>query len=221
MLRLSLYSFGARAVVLLLSASVLSPPPLVFAGERDPAQTQGTAEPAPMLGGDDIAVYTLVFESLFQAGKRLPIVLADHTAIGVPPGMLVLSPLQDPKSGQFLAKLSREARQDYQLKNKHPVALPSPCPFAPECTAMDIVRLTGMVMNKEKNDKAWDKFFQRYPNAPGIFVVSRIGFNPDHTEAILYVGKSCGTLCGDGMYVWLVKRDGAWVVQGRTSIWIA
>jgi hypothetical protein len=218
---LSLRLLGARALALTLAASVFLPSPLVFAWEQEPAQTQGATEPATAFGADDIAVYTRVFESLFQAGKRLPIVLADHTAIGVPPGMLVLSPLQDPKSGQFLAKLSREARQDYQLKNKHPVALPSPCPFAPECTIMDIVRLTGMVMNKDKNDKGWDRFFERYPNAPGIFVVSRIGFNPDHSEAILYVGKSCGTLCGDGIYVWLVKRDGVWVVQGRTSIWIA
>ena len=69
--------------------------------------------------------------------------------------------------------------------------------------------LTGIVgMDKAKMEKGWKQFNKRYPNAPGIFVVSRIGFNRDHTEAVMYAAKACGNLCGDGQYVWLVKRDG-------------
>ncbi len=212
-------SRGSPAAAFLLSGCLLA-----AVSTLGGAQQAAVTAPVPAAAGldaDDIAVYTLVFQTFVLQGKRLPVLLADHTSIGVPPGMLVLTPLQDPKSGQFLAKISAEARQDYRDRNKLPVALPSPCSFAAECTAMDVVRLTGMVMTKEKNDKGWDKFFERYPGAPGIFVVSRPGFNADHTEAILYVGKSCGTLCGEGTYFWLTKHDGAWMIQGHTSVWIA
>jgi hypothetical protein len=84
------------------------------------------------------------------------------------------------------------------------------------------VDLTGIVgMEKPKMEKGWKEFTKRFPNAPGIFVVSRIGFNQNHTEAVMYAAKACGNLCGDGQYVWLVKRDGNWVVAGQTTVWIA
>ncbi len=180
----------------------------------------GTAVSAPP--DDEIAVYTAAFADVFQATTETQIMIVDHTSIGVPPGMWAVTSVQGQDTAKFMAKLAAETRQDYQLKNKQSVRLPGPCRFAPHCGLYNVVDLTGIVgMDKAKMEKGWKEFNKRYPNAPGIFVLSRIGFNHDHTEAVMYAAKACGNLCGDGQYVWLVKRGGAWAVAGQTTVWIA
>jgi len=50
-------------------------------------------------------------------------------------------------------------------------------------------------------------------NASVLFHVSAVGFNRDHTRALVYVGHHCGSLCGGGTYHLLVKKDGPWRVD--------
>jgi len=182
---------------------------------------QGNSTPAT-LTADESAIYTAIFAEVFQATADTQVMLLDHTSIGVPPGMWAVTSVQGPETAKFIAQFSTETRQDYNLKNKQSVRLAGECKFAPRCEFDNVVALTGIVgAEKDKMEKGWKEFNKRFPNAPGIFVVSRIGFNHDHTEALAYAGRSCGNLCGNGYYVRLVKRDGAWAVAGQTTIWIA
>ena len=43
-----------------------------------------------------------------------------------------------------------------------------------------------------------------------IFEVSAVGFNNEHTRALVYVGHICGGLCGGGTYHLMVKINGKW-----------
>jgi len=43
-----------------------------------------------------------------------------------------------------------------------------------------------------------------------IFEVSAVGFNNEHTRALVYVGHICGGLCGRGTYHLMVKINGKW-----------
>jgi hypothetical protein len=174
-----------------------------------------------LLSADEAAVYSTVFANLFEAGPGRPIVLENRTSIGVPPGMWATTSVQGADTSKFLAKLSPDTRADYQAKNKKSMALPQHCELAPVCSAEDVVSLTAIVVTKNKNDKGWKNFFSKYPNSPGILLVSRIGFNSDKTEAIVYAGKSCGTLCGEGYYVRLTKIGEHWAVADQTTVWIA
>ncbi len=45
---------------------------------------------------------------------------------------------------------------------------------------------------------------------PGIVFFSAVQFSEDRSKAMVLVGHSCGSLCGDGQ-VWILdKRDGGW-----------
>jgi hypothetical protein len=46
-----------------------------------------------------------------------------------------------------------------------------------------------------------------------LFEVSAIGFNEQHTRALVYVGHHCGSECGGGAYHLLVKHNGKWVID--------
>ncbi len=173
--------------------------------------------PAPNLSDDESAVYTALFQDIYLAEKGRPIILSDQTALGVPPGMIANIPVQGLQTQKFLALISPEARQDYEEVNHQSMKLPSPCRLAPGCITANLADLAPQV----KDDRAWRVFFKKHPNTPGIVVVSRIGFNKQHSEAVVYTGKSCGTLCGQGEFVWLVKLNGSWGVKDRTTVWIS
>ena len=67
----------------------------------------------------------------------------------------------------------------------------------------------------------WQGFYERYPKSNGFISVSRVGFNPDHSQAFLYAAASCGGLCGEGYYVLLGKDGGVWSVKRKTMLWIS
>ncbi len=62
-------------------------------------------------------------------------------------------------------------------------------------------------------------FEARFPNNLGVFVVSRVGLNLNKTEALLYIERFCGGLCGGGEYVLMRKVDGVWHLVDRHGTW--
>ena len=181
-------------------------------------RAQKSSAPPAALTDDDFAVYTAVLRELYQAAKGRPIILSDQTAIGVPPGMLTNLPVQGPQTVSFLNPISQEARQSFEdLNHAASLHLLPPCKFAPECTLVDIADIALQV----KNAKAWRKFMAKHANTPGIIIVSRIGFNRDRDQAVVYSGMSCGTLCGQGEFTWLTKHDTVWGVESSNVVWIS
>ena len=56
----------------------------------------------------------------------------------------------------------------------------------------------------------WDSFSKRYPDSGGYFTVSVVGFNKDKTQAIVYTGSTCASLCGRWGFHLLEKIQGKW-----------
>jgi hypothetical protein len=58
---------------------------------------------------------------------------------------------------------------------------------------------------------SWKEFYKQYPDSGGVIELSAVGFNKDKTVAVVYMGHSCGGLCGGGGFHVLQKKDGKWV----------
>jgi hypothetical protein len=74
----------------------------------------------------------------------------------------------------------------------------------------------------KKDGPGWNGFYSRYPDSGGIIQLSAVGFNRERTKAMLYLGHSCGWLCGGGGYSLVQKKDGKWVraiVKGVSCAW--
>jgi hypothetical protein len=57
----------------------------------------------------------------------------------------------------------------------------------------------------------WEGLARRYPNSVHSYIVlSPVAFNGDKTMAVVYMGHSCGGLCGGGAFHVLEKKDGIW-----------
>jgi len=56
----------------------------------------------------------------------------------------------------------------------------------------------------------WARYNREYPESGGLIELSAVGFNRDKTVAVVYMGHSCGMLCGGGTFHVLEKKDGKW-----------
>lgn len=59
----------------------------------------------------------------------------------------------------------------------------------------------------------WIQYYRRFPDSSGFVMVSRIGFNTGHTQALLYIGSRCGPHCGDLHFLLLEKANGSWITK--------
>jgi hypothetical protein len=55
---------------------------------------------------------------------------------------------------------------------------------------------------------------QKFSHTMGYIVLSGVGFNSNHTQAVFYMDHFCG-LCGGGRYVLMEKVKGIWEVRGE------
>jgi hypothetical protein len=70
-----------------------------------------------------------------------------------------------------------------------------------------------------QSEKGWKTFFQRHPSYQGWMEVSAVGFNPDKTIAVVYVGYHCGDECGGGEFKAMQKQDGKWRLLTGKGRW--
>jgi hypothetical protein len=59
----------------------------------------------------------------------------------------------------------------------------------------------------------WIGYYRRFPDSNGFIMLSRIGFNTQHTQALLYAGSRCGPHCGDLHFLLLEKVNGTWTTK--------
>lgn len=68
----------------------------------------------------------------------------------------------------------------------------------------------------------WAKFYANHPKAArGILNFSRVGFNKQHNEAIVYRAYQQDYLCGRGDYVVLKKKNDSWIIQKFVDVYIS
>ena len=59
----------------------------------------------------------------------------------------------------------------------------------------------------------WIDYYRKYPESTGFIMLSRIGFNTEHTQGLLYIGSRCGPGCGDINFLLLEKTNGTWTTK--------
>ena len=79
-----------------------------------------------------------------------------------------------------------------------------------------LVRNTSQGRTNSENP-FWVGFMSRYPGAWGMAVLTQVGFNPAHTEAILEVHQNCGSYCNSIEMMLLRKSNGRWQVVERMA----
>jgi hypothetical protein len=158
----------------------------VYVGDRQLAPAQGRSDGSiPVLDRDPDAyeIYSMLLRTE-APGSVTRWVINQATKRG--PLAMCLRPLADQEA------IYRPIIQDFERKNQRRFLL-------------------------ERNFDLPEYYLVAYPDRllpPGLlFEVSAVGFNSDHTRALVYVGHYCQGTCGSGMYHLMAKTAGRWDVD--------
>jgi hypothetical protein len=80
--------------------------------------------------------------------------------------------------------------------------------------------------DKDDDNWTWKDFYKQhpeaqYPDTPGIVYITRVGFNQNHTQALLYCGNQSGEVAGRGYLFLLDKVDGKWQIKDKWLIMVS
>ena len=166
---------------------------------------------------DDYAIYSVALTDLYGKPKIERIVLIDQTSTGFPPGMAATTQFGG-KAQPLLKDFPKVAKDDFEARNKTHAKIEAD----KVKTSFEIVLLDADAARKlVEGGDTWKGFREKYPNSPGITLISRPGIDADKSHALLYVGNSCDMLCGGGTLIFLSKENGEWKVANKVTIWVS
>jgi hypothetical protein len=172
---------------------------------------------------EEYEIFTLVIDSLFVKPDTKQIVICDST----------LSPCYEflanriPKSYKSLSKLfkyrkikmiSKILANDFYIQNTRKYFLnKNAFKFNLPCTLLTNRNLTKNVFDSIIciDSDCWKLFYSMYPKAQGITTVSRVGFNNNKNQAILYVDVGRGYLDAVSYFILLEKKYGIWRIKKK------
>lgn len=207
------FTVGVAAIALLGNGRI-------FSSAKQFSQSQSSSrEQRRGIEDEEYAVYSaLINENTGDENINRPLVIKDKPSAWV-------GSLEEEKSTFYedLLKsssiLSSETVDDLRAKNEETHTFKR---------RFDIKRKYILVSEKEIDDIFkkgggwWEEFYRRYPETRGFATFSRVGFNDDKTQALVYQAHSCGGLCGGGAYVLLVKINGVWTRKGTVGpVWVS
>ena len=153
---------------------------------------------------EEYAVYAALIKNEFSGDYIEQVLIMDHTAgvsqellelnlkeWGITPDEVVVESflVRNQKSNQLEPNLDMEL--DYQLLTQEEVD-----EFRPQYES-----------------GGWEAFNEKYPNASGFLTFSRVGFNADVSQALVFFEESMYDQLIEGGYYFMVWQDGQWVVE--------
>jgi len=183
----------------------------------EPAQSAST--PACATSPDDAAIYSAALTKVLRKDHddKRQILLLSQTSAGYPPGMAAFTASSTPDKKELLDAASTATKNDFDAKAKLNCDLTTNAELSAAVVFMS-PKETDELFSK---GSGWKDFAQKFPNAAGFTIVSAIAFDGSHRQALVYVGNSCGMLCGTGYVVLLEKKKDKWIAAKTAKIWNA
>lgn len=184
-----------------------------------------TVDPAPYPYGDAEAVYRVVLDTVYRSlGERPPYIVVWDSA-SYPegcwqPGCPILPRHASRIDSATIADFDRTTHARSPLRRDLNLSLP--VTFLSDRIRNDLVELgtpiSDSVLKVNRYTEAmpfWLGFRRRYPRAWGYAVLTSVGFNSAHTQALVQLRHQCGSACGHSEDLFLEKADGNWRVSER------
>lgn len=206
-------------MIQILTSIRMKPIPLFMVFIALAGCSEDSNDPFVITTETEYAVYRALIEEMYVLDWVKLIVIRNETvldsqyyagAFGVP-DELSLSP-------EILNSIENRNRQPQAISRDNLV-------LSVACEILDQEAFDQVFTRDDEHPKDiwdnWDRFYEKYPDSQGIMRLSRVGFNTDGSEALVYVGNTQHDLVGAGYYVLLVKKAGTWVVHSKELTWIS
>ena len=109
--------------------------------------------------------------------------------------------------------IDRSTIEDYEGRNVRPSLLnKAPLKLPVKSTLISDLDLKS-IFHGSWGELEWIAYYRRFADSGGFIMLSRVGFNTEHTQALLYIGSRCGPGCGDIHFLLLEKTNGTWATR--------
>jgi hypothetical protein len=180
----------------------------VFTACGRPQPTPATPVPE---SSDEYAVYSALIQTRYiDPGSVELVVIQDQTSIEWVNDD-ALSYIE-----QELGGVTRDLLQDFTDKNQETRDLEAALNLSVDYVFISQAEQEALF----STDTGWTEFYEKYPASQGLLSLSRVGFNPQRDQALVYVGNQSDWLLGVGFYFLLAQRDGAWKVVEEIFAWV-
>ena len=113
------------------------------------------------------------------------------------------------------------ALADWKTRNARRVPLARSFPLKTPYTLLSAAQL-ATIFDGRNPAASWRKFRAAHPHSAGLVRVSRVGFDPQFADALVYVEFECGAACGSGRLVHMKHNaSDQWDVVSGELLWIA
>lgn len=165
-----------------------------------------TAVPKPDPDTEEYAVYNDLLASRFSRGDIEQVLIIDHTRVNEPKLLE-----QDLKTFHETTALSPEMVASFKERNQQPHLLKPALDFGMEYqlwTQEEVDELRSL-----DEASGWKLFYEKYPDTYGFIYLSRVGFNADFSQALVYMESYHYEQPIQGGYYLMVRKDGHWVID--------
>lgn len=157
-------------------------------------------------------IYTLLINETFQEEIE-KIIIEKNTNVNV------LNPVEELQyevyANNIFAGLSRETFDSFIKNNKVTDTIFNNFNFEKKVIILNKTELQEAFKN------GWNSFYSKFEKSQGILTLSKVGFNPYFTQALLYYGNSYGIMNGEGYFVFFMKVNGNWKIINKFMVWIS
>jgi hypothetical protein len=166
---------------------------------------------------EEYKVYSALLKATHQADKPKTLVIIRTTSRNE----LVLPGSDDQKDIlNSLSPLIEETLKNYNSQNSAEMELANKFGFTAKVALVDEKEINEIFRQPGLQD-SWKTFYQKYPDSGGFIKLSRVGFDVNASQALVYVSHYCGGLCASGTYYLLTKEKGEWKVKKENLIWVS
>jgi len=165
-----------------------------------------TATPLPDPDIEEYAVYNALLEAEFKGDDIDQILIIDHTQVSS--AKLIeqnLAEFQEyvPLSPEMIASFKERNNQSYLI---NPVL-----DFGVKYQLLTQEEVDEL--RSEDEASGWTLLYDKYPNAYGFVYLSRVGFNADFSQALVFMSTFHYERLMEGEYYLMIKQDGRWVIE--------
>ena len=155
---------------------------------------------------EEYVVYTALLESRFAGDDIGQILFIDQTDVS-----------SESLLERDLAAFQESTPLEGKLINSFIELSKQPYPLEPDLDfGLEYLLFTQEeVVELRSQDEAsgWTLLYDKYPNAYGFVYLSRVGFNADFSQALVFMSTFHYERLMEGEYYLMIKQDGRWVIE--------
>jgi hypothetical protein len=163
-----------------------------------------TLQPDPAV--EEYAVYNDLLEAQYKGDELDQILIIEHTRVNNAKLME-----QDLAAFQENTPLAPELVASFTERNQESYPLKPDLDFGVEYQLLTQEEVDELhPLDKESG---WKLLDEKYPNSYGFVYLSRVGFNADFSQALVYTESFHYDIPIQGGYYLMIKEEGRWIVE--------